>query len=228
MRCGEREDGGHLDRGICQAASVTVTLRRAITVAVWAVAAGVGVGVVPGCAGERRSSSGITIDTLAAATGTACPVPLDAAVSGSGIERSNASTGQVSVSQAFSQSAATPSDTTTLDRLAAISVSCTLALDGQDGIRLLLVAGRRGNAGLALLPTVASEAKVDADEIEQVGNDMARNKVGTLVSVPGDAPVAVVSTEIQGASTAWMAVSGPSLSRQQVEQIARQLERRLR
>lgn len=202
---------------------------RRISFVVAVVAIGMAGIVAPGCSSDRHPSSGITIDTLAASTGTACPVPLDAAATASGVERTNASTGSVQVARSYSSTTTdAPSDTTTLDALNAISVLCSVVLDDGNEVRLLLVAGRQGNAGVALLPTIAREADLTADRAQQVGNDLPRTKVGALVSVPGDVPIAVLATEIKGATSSWIMVAGPSLTRLQVEQIARQLDQRLR
>ena len=208
---------------------MAVTLRRIAIGAIGTAIVGI-VGIVAsGCSSDRRPSSGITIDTLAASTGTACSVPLDAAVTASGVERTEAATGSVDVARSFTSTTTdAPSDSTLLDALDAISVRCSVVLGDGSELRLLLVAGRQGNAGVALLPTIAREADLTADRVQQVGNDLPRTKVGALVSVPGDAPIAVLATEIKGATSSWMMVAGPSLTRLQVEQIARQLDQRLR
>ena len=61
----------------------------------WAVAlSGV---VVAACGSDDKPTSGITIETLAAATGTACPVAFEVSADNSGIDTPSPATGSVVV-----------------------------------------------------------------------------------------------------------------------------------
>ncbi len=181
------------------------------------------------CGSDAKAKSGISIDTLAATTGTACPVPLEASASASGVDNSTPATGSVVVGAAGGTDPTTgPPGTSPIDAADAVMVECTLTLTDGGTVDLVLIAARTDAAPEVLIPAVAHVAGLTANQAQQLANDATRTKDAELVPVPGSSAVAMMPTKVGGATSAAFVVSSPTLKRAQVEQIARQLDQRLR
>ncbi len=191
---------------------------------------------VAGCASAPAKRSGITIETLSASTGTGCPVPLDAAASAAGLDRAGTAAGTVDATRSDSTAAAGPAAdpagdpvaTSALDAAGGVVVSCAVTLEGGDTLHATLVAVRRDESGTLLLALITKDAQLDSDVAGQVLNDLSRTKISDLVAIPGGEPVALMHTALAGASSSSLLVSATSLTRRQVEQVALELDRRLR
>jgi hypothetical protein len=180
-----------------------------------------------GCSSDSKPKSGITIDTLAASTGTACPVPFEVAADNSGIDTPNPATGEVRVGHPSTEVTGSTPSTTPLAEADGVEVDCTLQLADGTSVDLLLVAARSDGAALLVLPAAAAEAKLSKDQATQLGNDVSRTEEGELIPMPGDQAVAMMATDVSAATSAAMVISADGLKRAQVEQIARQLDQRL-
>lgn len=183
------------------------------------------------CESSSKAKSGITIDTLAAASGTACPVPLDVAADNSGIDTPSPATGSVEVGLSVDDSTAgagTAPGTSPIAAADGVAVRCTLTLADGTSVDLLLVAARTDAAAELLIPEAARVGPLTTNQATQLANDATRTAAGALVPMPGAGAVAMLRTKVDGATSAALLVSAESLKRPQVEQIARQLDQRLR
>ncbi len=185
--------------------------------------------LVAGCASDKKAKSGITIDTLAAASGTACPVPLEVSADNSGVDTPAPATGSVVVGH--------PSTDPTLD--ATVGLADRRGRRRRGGVhhaarrreaRWTSCSSRRGptRRRSCSCPPRPRPAHLTADQSTQLGNDATRTKEGELIPVPGAEAMAMMRTKVNGATSAAFLVSSASLKRAQVEQIARQLDERLR
>ena len=191
-------------------------------------AALLGLAALIGCGSTTKPKSGITIDTLAAATGTACPVPLDVAADNSGIDTPSPATGSVVVGHQATDPTMDGESESPIDAADGVEVGCTLTLDDGTNVDLLLVAARTDAAPELLVPAAAAAGGLTQDQATQLANDVTRTKEGGLIPVPGANALAVMRTKVDGATSAAFLVSSKSLKRAQVEQVARQLDERLR
>jgi len=192
----------------------------------WAVAlSGV---VVAACGSDDKPTSGVTIETLAAATGTACPVAFEVSADNSGIDTPSPATGSVVVGHPDITAAAGSSPSLSpIDAADGVIVTCSLQLAGGP-LELMLVAARTDAATELLLPEAARVGQLSTNQTTQLANDVARTGAGELVPVPGSEAVAMMPTKVKGASSAALLVWADGLKRAQVEQVARQLDERLR
>ncbi len=180
------------------------------------------------CGSDARPSTGITLATLSATTGTACAVPLDVVASTSGVDSTTPASGSVTNGRLADQGAAAVFPATDPELVDGVEVICTLATSDGGKVELTLLAGKGGDAAATIVPAAASAAGLDDDQQAQLANDITRTKIGALVPVPGTMAVAVMRTQVRGASTAAVLLSSEQLKRGQVEQLARQLDARLR
>jgi hypothetical protein len=180
------------------------------------------------CSSDPRPSSGITLATLSATTGTACAVPLDVVASTSGVDSTTPAAGSVTIGRLADQGASAVFPASDAELVDGVEVTCTLATSDGSQVKLTLLAGKGGDAGATVVPAAASAAGLDDDQRAQLANDIARTKIGALVPVPGTNAVAVMRTKVSGASTATILLSSEQLKRGQIEQLARQLDTRLR
>lgn len=185
------------------------------------------VALLAGCGSDPKPKSGITIDTLAAASGTACPVPLEVAADNSGIDTPSPATGSVAVGEPSPATDPSSPAMSPLDEADGVEVSCALPLADGGAVDLLLIAARTDQAPLLVVAAAADAAKLSRDQATQLANDTTRTAAGQLVPVPGSNAVAVMPTTVNGATSAAMVVSSKGLKRPQIEQIARQLDQRL-
>jgi hypothetical protein len=187
--------------------------------------------LVGACGSSSKPKSGISIDTLAAASGTACPVPLEVAADNSGIDTPTPATGSVEVGLAVDDStpaSRTQPGTSPIEAADGVAVRCTLTLADGTPLALLLVAARTDAAPELLIPEVARVGQLSANQATQLANDATRTDEGALVPMPGAGAAAMLRTKVDGAASAALLVSAKSLKRPQVEQVARQLDQRLR
>jgi hypothetical protein len=188
----------------------------------------VGVAALVGCGSTSKPKSGITIDTLAAASGTACAVPLEVAADNSGIDTPLPAAGSVVVGHPATDPTMDGGSESPIDAADGVEVGCTLTLDDGTTLSLLLVAARTDAAPELLVPAAAAAGGLTQDQATQLANDVTRTEEGDLIPVPGSNAVAVMRTKVDGATSAAFLVSSKSLKRPQVEQVARQLDERLR
>lgn len=173
----------------------------------------------------------LTIDALADARSDSCPLPLDDAATAAGVEPAATATGSIETAP-MDTTAPTGNtlDVPVLQRLDGVSVSCTAtAADGT--VDVLLVAGRldvAGSAGFALLPALSREAALASADLEPIADELSNADVGTDVVLPGDAAVALTRTSVAGAADAALLVWSDDLSRNQVEDVATELDALLR
>ncbi|MEO5901502.1 MAG: hypothetical protein ABIR68_15440 [Ilumatobacteraceae bacterium] len=189
------------------------------------VAAGALVGA---CGSDGTSSSGITLETLAATTtGTACLLPFDVVASTTGVDSATPASGSVIDGRLADSTLPAQFPASDAEAVDGVAVTCSMELRDGGELTLLLLAGKSGDAGLTMVPKASYAAGLNTDQSEQLANDIARSKVGTLVPVPGTAAVAVIRTKVNGATSAAMLISSTTLKRGPVEQLARQLDQRL-
>lgn len=180
------------------------------------------------CGSDEKPKSGITIETLAASQGTACPVPLEVSADNSGIDTPSPATGSVIIGHVDeSDTTPTTAPLSALDAADGVAVSCTLPLADGSAVELYLVAARTDAAGEVVVPVAAQAGDLSTNQATQLLNDATRTKVGELVPVPGSDAVAMIITSVGGAASAALVLEAPTLKRPQVEQIARQLDQRL-
>lgn len=186
--------------------------------------------LVAGCGSDDKPTSGISIDTLSGTTGTACAVPLDAAATNSGVEGTSPAQGSVLVGDpvVVDPSTAIPQGTSPVDAADAVEVTCTMQVSTGGQIDLTLIAARTDAAAEVLIPAAAKAAGLSTNQAQQLANDATRAKASELVPVPGSNAVAMMVSKVRGAASTAFVVSSPTLKRAQVEQIARQLDQRLR
>ena len=184
--------------------------------------------LVAGCSSDKKAKSGITIDTLAAASGTACPVPLEVSADNSGVDTPAPATGSVVVGHPSTDPTLDGAAETPIDAADGVEAECTMQLAEGGTLALVLVAARTEAAPELLVPAAAEAGHLTADQSTQLGNDATRTKEGELIPVPGAEALAMMRTKVNGATSAALLVSSASLKRAQVEQIARQLDERLR
>lgn len=185
-------------------------------------------GPLVACRSDGKASSGITLETLSATSGTACPLPFDVVASTTGVDSSTAASGSVVGGHLGDSTSVAEFPATDAEAVDGVAVSCSLEMRDGGEVTLLLLAGKAGDAGQTMVPKAAAAAGLNTDQAEQLANDIARSKVGALVPVPGTAAVAVIRTRVPGATSAAILIAANTLKRGPVEQLARQLDQRLR
>lgn len=199
----------------------------------------VGVLGLVACSGDDGDSTSTTTATgdavagsfaeLAAAPADSCPVAFGDAVSAAGIDDVGDVTGRVNAPDAATddtEDTTAAGDTTPLERLEGVEVSCFATTDGGDA-HLLLLAGQLdepGSTALALFPQLARVAGLTSTELEPIAAAVTEAEPGTPFDLPGDASAALVRTSIDGAADAAYLVWSDGLTRDQVNAIATEVD----
>ncbi|MCU1503079.1 MAG: hypothetical protein JWM12_2433, partial [Ilumatobacteraceae bacterium] len=155
-------------------------------------------------------------------------VPLDVVASTSGVDSTTPAVGSVVDGRLADEGSTAVFPSTDAEVVDGVTVTCTLVTSDGGHVDLTLLAGKSGDAAITIVPLASYAAGLNADQSEQLANDVARTKVGALVPVPGTSAVALLHTKVAGASTAVILLSSEQLKRGQIEQLARQLDERLR
>jgi hypothetical protein len=147
--------------------------------------------------------------------GGRCPVDLEAAVAASRLDSPGGdltvevSEGSGEVPQDASVGDWTEQGHSAVDWYDAVVVTCIQAVDGGD-VTVELMAVRRPQAGTAVglvLPQVARDLALTADELEGLIARFEAADAGDLVDLGGEAPIAVAPLDVDGAESAVLYVS---------------------
>jgi hypothetical protein len=156
---------------------------------------------ISGCSGGDGTS--LTLDQLRT-TGASCPVDLDAALSGSGLSATGTVEVEVARGREIAGDVAEPS---VLEDADAVLVMCSVQL-GEGSIEVNLVAARTDGVANIFLPALAHNLDLDGGDLGHLVTAIELTSEGTLVDLPGSAPVALARIDIKGAESASVYVAG--------------------
>ena len=166
---------------------------------------------------ERPGSLGATsLATLNAASEKSCPLmTLPAAARAAGLAGDGDPRGTVE--------AIGPE----IRGLTGVAVDCSIDVDGEGSISVLLVVGQNGSAVVGLAGRLNRESGLTVPETQAVVTDADAQPPGSLVRIPGTDPVALRIISVDGAASAAMLVVGKNgPTRSQVEVFAGALAHR--
>jgi hypothetical protein len=193
-----------------------------VTGLVAVVVLGVGAG---GCSdddgGGNDDGGSLSQDDLAGA-GSECPVDLTAAVAEAGLDAD----GDVTV-EVTEGSGGGRQDDAAIDQVGGFYVACTQPVtDGGEITAVVFGSEQPGAVGM-LLPQIAADLGLTADDVEGVFDRVQRTAVGGLADLDVEGPAAVARIDIDGAESGVLYVSSSGASPDEVRAVAEDLLARL-
>lgn len=164
--------------------------------------------------GSGGGSGSLSQDDLAGA-GSECPVDLTAAVAEAGLDTD----GDVTV-EVTEGSGGGGQDDAAIDQVGGFYVACTQPVtDGGEITAVVFGSEQPGAVGM-LLPQIAADLDLTADDIEGVFDRVQRTDVGELADLDAEGPVAVARIDIDGAESGVLYVSSSGVSPDEVRAVA--------
>jgi len=176
-----------------------------------------------GCGDDGGGGGGgsLSQDDLAGA-GSECPVDLAAAVDAAGLEAAGDPT--VDVTEGSGDGG---QDAAAIDQVGGVHVDCTQPVaDGGEVTAIVFASEQPGAVGL-LLPQIAADLDLTADDLEGVFDRVQRTGVGELADLDAEGPAAVARLDIDGAESGVLYVSSSGASPDEVHAVAEDLLARL-
>lgn len=172
-----------------------------------------------GCSDDDGGGGGsgggsLSQDDLAGAGGE-CPVDLTAAVAEAGLDAD----GDVTV-EVTEGSGGGGQDDAAIDQVGGFYVACTQPVTGGGEITAVVFGSEQPGAVGMLLPQIAADLDLTADDIEGVFDRVQRADVGELADLDAEGPAAVARIDIDGAESGVLYVSSSGASPDEVRAVA--------